>query len=87
MLIKDFGLLFYSPGLNETIYSNCDKLLLKSNKLIYVFDSTGAIKEISKKRCTGNLVPIVNILDYHHDSPIKIYFDHGKINLDFEIID
>lgn len=88
MIKRDFNLLLFPPEIDKSDIKISDeddsKMLVKHNKLIYIFNSSGAISEIAKQR---TLKPMISLSGYEQHYPDKIYIEHGKISFDFEVID
>jgi len=88
MIKRDFSLLLLSPEITKSDIKvsdeNDSKMLVKHNKLIYFFDSSGAIFEIAKQR---SLKPVYRLSGYQQYFPDTIIIDHGKITFEFESIE
>ena len=86
MIKKDFTLLFFTPEIivSEILINNKDdsKMLVKSNNLVYFFNSSGMITRIANQRKS-----IISLSGFEQPYPETINIDHGKIMFDFEVID
>lgn len=91
MIIRDFNLLLFPPEISRSQImiseEDCGKMLVKHKKLVYFFNSTGAVTEIQKQRRLFPMKPIISLSGYEQHYPDTIYIDHGKISFEFEVVE
>ncbi len=87
LIKRDLGLVFYLPASDDWQVMISDdkkeKKIIKSNKLVYYLSDDNAVLNISKQRILSSGKSIVLISGYKHSRPERIYFDNGKISINF----
>ncbi|MFK5855694.1 MAG: hypothetical protein QM503_06150 [Bacteroidota bacterium] len=87
MFIRDFSLLFFPPinHKSKVMFGKSDSslVLIKNKKIIYLFSSNGVVTDIKKQHFLLPTKTIATLSNYTQQYPGTIYFDHGKISLNF----